>query len=237
MNIHEQLWIIFRAEIEDTAAKAIAGTPIWLQDQVKKFQFGDVVQIVDFAPTYPTVDTTKQIVTQASVKQTSNRFVVIKAAKGTAPSLTALSTVELNALISYLDKIKFAGTQTSVISLASDKIKIDVDVTYDGQYIQTDVKTAVIAAIESYLESLPFDGVIYLNALTDAIQSVPGVVDILFNDVITRIDGVTITGNQVTNLVTGGAWLETTYETSAGYIIGETTGGHTLNDTVNLILA
>jgi hypothetical protein len=238
INYFEQLMDLLKTEVEEIAASAVVGTSPWLKDRSLKFQFGDVVQVnSDFSVGYPTTDTTKQIVTQASVKQTGNRLVLIKVAKGTTPSLTALSAVELAAFTSYIDKIKFAGTQTNVISQEADKLKVAADVYYDGQYVQSTVKTNVINAINDYLAALPFDGTVSLNKLIDAIQNVEGVNDVVLNTVVARPDTVALSSNLVTNMVTGSDWLSRNYETSAGYIVGETTASNTLNDTINLILS
>jgi hypothetical protein len=238
INFHEQLLDLLKAEVEEIAASAVPGTALWLKDRSLKFQFGDVVQVnPDFSVGYPTINEDNMIVTQASVKQTGNRIVLIKVAKGTTPSLLALSATELSAFMSYIDKIKFAGTQTSIISLNSDKLKVAADVYYDGQYIQTTVKTNVINAINNYLANLPFDGTVNLNKLTDAIQAVEGVDDVVLNTVVARPDTIAITSSLVTNMVTGSDWIARNYETSAGHIVGETTATHTLNDTINLILS
>jgi hypothetical protein len=238
INFLEQLWDALRLEVEEIASKAVPGTALWLKDRALSFQYGDVVQVNDdFSVGYPTINTENKIVTQCSVKQTSNRLVIVKVAKGVTPSLVALSATELSAFISYINKIKFAGTQTSVISLNADKLKVVAEIFYDGQYVSTTVKTNVIAAINAYLSALPFDGVISLNGLLDAIQAVQGVDDVVLNDVIARADTVAITSNQVTNLVLGSDWMARNYETSAGYIVGETTATHTLNDTITMTLS
>ncbi len=238
INYLEQLQDLLKSEVETIAAAAVPGTAQWLKDRTLKFQYGDVVQVnSDFSVGYPTVDTTKQIITQASIKQTGNRLVLIKVAKGITPSLTALDATELSAFTSYIDKIKFAGTQTSILSQDSDKLKVAADVYYDGQYIQTTVKTNVINAINNYLAALPFDGTVSLNKLIDAIQDVDGVNDVVLNTVVARPDTVALSSNLVTNMVTGSDWMSRNYETSAGYIVGETTASNTLNDTINLILS
>ena len=237
INLHEQLIDLLVIQVETIAASAIVGTPKWLKDRCLKFQFGDVVQVnPDFSVGYPTVDPTKYIITQASVKQGGNRIVTIKVAKGVSPTFSALSAVELAAFTSYIDKIKFAGTQTVAISLPSDKLKIVADIYYDGQYVQTTVKANVITAINTYLQNIPFDGVITLNGLIDAMQGVAGVTDVVFTDVIARPDVIPLISIETIKMVTAGDWLARNYEASAGYIVGETTGGSTLNDTLNMIL-
>ena len=52
-----------------------------------------------------------------------------------------------------------------------------------------------------------------------------------------RSDAVSIISNQVTNMVTGSDWLASQYATVAGYVVPETTAGHTLTDGINMILS
>jgi hypothetical protein len=67
----------------------------------------------------------------------------------------------------------------------------------------------------------------------DAVQSVAGVNDMVFNDVIARMDVTSYGGGTV--MVAGSTELQRNYSTFAGYIVSETTTGHTLTDTLTFV--
>lgn len=229
INIFEQLQDVFKTEIEGIAAAAVPATPPWIQQKVFEFQYDaatpQVITLVDFVPTYATVDTTKRIVTRCSVKTNANKTVNVKVAKGTTPG--PLAGAEQTALEAMLDAILPAGVQRSVINLTSDKLWIDGDIYYNGQYSAT-ISADVIAAIKAYLADLPFDGVVKISSIEDAIQSVAGVTDVVITEVRARAN-TTAFGSAST--------IARTWDTVAGYIVEETTAGQTFTDTLTFTVA
>ncbi len=228
---HETLWDILKKEIEGIAEKAIPGTAKWWQDQIFKFQFSSttpqVISLIDFYPKYAVQDPTLRIITRASIKQDGNKVIGIKVAKGIYPSISALSVDEKSALQNYVDKIKFAGTEVNITSLNADRLRIAAEVYYEGQFVQSVVKAAVIVAIDEFLATLPFDGVFYLNKLIDAIQNVDGVKDVVVSEAKGRADAQPLTSGIIINRF---------YETKAGYMISEDIAGNTLADTITMTL-
>jgi hypothetical protein len=234
--LHESIWDIFKVDLENIAATAVAGTAKWLQKKVLEFQFDavtpQVIEVIDGVASYPIVDATKRIITRASVKQTGNKIVSVKVAKGSANSLEPLTTEEKTALSDYLDDIKLVGTEIIVVSQEADRLKVTGTVYYKGQYVESVVKAAVIAAIDNYLATFSndiqsFDGTLIVNKLIDAVQAVPGVNDFVITE---------IKGRNADQTVADGTPITRTYESVAGYIISEDTAGHTLNDTLTMVL-
>jgi hypothetical protein len=177
----EVLLDLYVSEIETKIANAPVGTVQWLKAQCLKFQYSATVpQVVnigtDFVPAYNPIDTDLQIITRCSVKTLPNQIVSIKVAKGTTPS--ALSVAELNSFKGYLTDICFAGVQYSAISVASDKLYVQAQIYYNGQYASV-ISANVITALETYMANLPFDGYVRVSAIEDAIQSVTGVTDVV----------------------------------------------------------
>jgi len=81
-------------------------------------------------------------------------------------------------------KVKLAGTDLTIISNPSDTLKIRYDIVYDplvltetGELINTPGTYPVHDVINEFIGNLPFNGVLNLTQLTDAIQQVEGVVD------------------------------------------------------------
>jgi hypothetical protein len=243
IHYHETLWDLFKVDLEAIAASARVGSSAWLHDQVLRFQYDalepQIVQVVDFVATYNPIDVSKRIVSRAAVKQQTNRRVVVKAAKDDGSGgLESLATDELSALRSYIKQIQFAGTSIGVTSLEADRIKATLEVRYDGQYVQSTVIQAVKDAINGYLSNLDFDGVIVKNRLIDAVQVVDGVVDLKLTELIGRQEVELITSSGVTTIYSlSGGIDQSQYEASAGYAVSEDTPGHTLDDTITMVLA
>jgi hypothetical protein len=192
INFHEQLWDLFKKDLEDIRDTTPVQTEIWWNDRMKnQFQYdmNDITKSVlvigdDFVPRYETVDETTRIVDFSATKQTENsRQVNIKIAKddGTG-SPTQLSLDELNAARGYVDQIQGAGLFINTISFPADELAIDVNIYFDGQYIESNVLFDVKESIRTYLKTLKFDGTIQIIKLTDAIQSAPGVTDVFYNN-------------------------------------------------------
>lgn len=226
---HEKLWDLFKVELEDIVANAPVGTDNWVQAQAFKFQYSatdpQVVSLVNFVPSYSVVDGDLQIITRCSVKTLPNKIVSVKVAKSDPPS--ALSVTELSSFKGYLDDISFAGVQYNAISLASDKLYLDAEIFYNGQYSSV-ISDNVIAAINNYLANIPFDGNVRVSTLYDAIQNVEGVTDIIINDMAIRADA-TLFANK-TYLVQNNTTIYNKYPTFAGYVVEETTVSNTFVD-------
>lgn len=225
----EKLLDIFKVELETIATNAQIGTVLWVKDMILKFQYSatlpQIVQLINFVPGYDPVDETLKIITRASVKTLPTKVVAVKVAKSEPP--TALSTPELNSLIGYLDEVSFAGVQYQVTSTLPDELFLEVEIFYNGQYAAI-ISTTVIDAIEAYLAAIPFDGIIKVSSLEDAIQAVPGVSDLVINNLSMRANGVPF-GSGV-YLVQNKTTINKSYPTNSGYVISETTAGETLSD-------
>jgi hypothetical protein len=226
---HEKLWDLFKAELETIVDNAPVGTDNWVQAQSFKFQYSatdpQIVSLVNFVPSYSVVDSSLQIITRCSVKTLPNKVVSVKVAKSDPPS--ALTATELSSFKGYLDDISFAGVQYNAVSLTSDKLYLDAEIFYNGQYSSV-ISDTVIEAINNYLANIPFDGNVRVSALYDAIQNVAGVTDVIINDMAIRADA-TAFGNK-TYLVQSNATIYNKYPTFAGYVVEETTASNTFVD-------
>lgn len=227
-----------KADIQAVADKAISGNDAWLRDQMKKFQYGDTIQLVDFVPTYVPIDVSKRIITQCAVKDIGSGIVAIKLAKGASAPFSPLTTPELNAVKDYYygtsvsQGILFSGTKAAFVTLDPDRMYVEANVYYFGQYVGSTVKTAVISAIDAFLSSFSdesFDGRVFVNRLVNAIESVPGV---------SRTELVAIKGRAAATAF-GSATvvpLQGYYDTAAGHLISEDTASQTLTDKITMLL-
>lgn len=229
----DQLLAVLRA----AAAKAIAGNNAWIRDQMLKFQYGDVINMVNFVPTYPVVDETKRIITQCAVKDAGSGVVAIKIAKGSAPPFTPLTSPELIAAKNYYygtstaQGIGFSGVKAAFITLDPDRMMVEAQIYFQGQYIQATVKSNVIAAINTFLQSFTneaFDGRVFMIRLVDAVQAVPGVTRCRLTSVRVRPASVSYASGTVID-------IQGVYDTIAGHIISEDESGHTLADSITML--
>jgi hypothetical protein len=232
--LHEQLIDLFKTEVEALVAQAAPGTPSWLQAQVFKFQYSStspqVVQLINLAPVYPVVDESLRIITRCSVTTDVANNVTVKVAKGEPP--TALASLELDALTSYIGVIGVAGISYNVVSLAADRLYVSAQVYYSGLFSSV-IKANVIAAIDAYLASIPFNGQIKISELETAILNVDGVDDVILQDVRARDNATAFPGG--TSLVIGNTLASRFWPTLAGYAISEDTAGNTLADSLTFI--
>ena len=154
----------------------------------------------------------EQIISACAVVTGTNGQVNIKAVTGASPSYTTLTTLQLNSLKSYLSAILPAGMNFNILSVASDTLTSVATIYYNGQY--TGAPAAAFVAYQNYLASLPFNGVVKISAMEQAILAVPGVTDIVWTTV-----SANTTLSIVTPLITAGATINREYPTYAGYIV------------------
>jgi hypothetical protein len=176
---HEALYEIFRAEVDDKANAANAGTARWYRDKVLEFQLGDELEY-DAATgkyRYPSIQTDR-LVKQCAVVEGNNGIVLFKVARIDNGQLKGLTNDQKNALESYLKKVRFAGTRFAVTTGDGDLIFLEIGVFYDATRTLTVVKASVEERMKDYVEKLPFNGEFYLSELIDAIQMATGVNDV-----------------------------------------------------------
>ncbi len=209
------------------------------RQKILNFQFGDIIALdSNFVPTYAVPDPAKQIVTQCAIANSDTDLLTIKVAKGISPALVPLSAPELTALQDYYygtaasQGVGVAGVNALWVNDNADKLYLEGDIFYFGQFDQTVVKAAVIVAINNYLEtfqSSAFNGEVFMNKLVDAIQSVSGVSRVNLDVVRGRGDSISFPGGTVVD-------NQGTYKTIAGYVLEETTAGNTFDDKLTMVL-
>lgn len=232
--IFEQIMDIYVSTIETLVSKSPAASTLWIQDKMFNFQYDatnpQIVQLIDLAPQYPVVDATKRIITACSVTSGISNVVNVKIAKGSP--YQALSGSELSAAQSYINTIGVAGITYTCISLDADKIYIDAEIFYTGQYSAI-IKDSVVNTLNNYLQTLSvtnFDGSIKMSDLEGVIRNVAGVVDVVMNNVKVRDDATAFASG--TYLIQNATLLQKAYNSKAGYLIQETDSGHTFADSL-----
>ena len=224
VNVFEQLQDAYKEELELIAASAVPGTSAWIKEKVLEFQYDALnpqyIQLIDLVPTYTEVDEDLRIISRVAVIESGNGVILIKVATGDDP--TTLSTPQLTALVNYLDVVIPAGPTVVASTQLADKIWIDAEIYYEGQYVAS-IQSDVELAINTYLENIDFNGVVLVSKIQDAIQGVTGVKDVVINEVRARRDST---------LFASATTVPRQWTTIAGYIIEETTASQTFADTI-----
>ena len=236
INYTEQLWDFYKSDLEAIVTAAPVGSAAWLQSEILKFQYlTGVPQVLEvdsnYAVNYETIDPTLRIITRCAIVRTGQRKILIKVAVDDPP--VAMGATPLLELYGYADYKMNAGVNYYISSDDADEIYLVSDIYYDGQYAST-IETSVIDAINNYLANIDFNGEITILKLTDAIQSVVGVSDILIHDLAIRSNATAFANK--TYIVQNKTTLTTTYSFNAGYGVEETTASNTFADTLNFII-
>lgn len=230
----EQIIDVFKADNELKISQAIPNTPTWLTKKAFDFQYSatnpQILYIDNLVPYYPVVDDSLKIITRCSVVTTISNKVLIKVAKSEPP--TALAGGELSALQGYINTIGVAGVSYTCFSSEADRVYINADVFYNGQYSAT-IQGMVINSINNYLSKLPFNGQLQISDLEFAIRNTTGVNDVLISDVKIRANDITFANG--TYLIQNKTTISRIFPTISGYVIGEDTTGFTLTNSLNFI--
>lgn len=182
-NLLEQIQDTFVGEVETIIADGVPETAPWIKAQVLLFQYSaTVAQVIqlnaDFSISYPVVDASLRIINNCAVVGNGSGGVVIKVTSNAG----LLSGPQITALLSYLDTILGPDINYTLINANPDTLDIFGTVFYNGQYAGG-IITAVTNAVNTYLASLGFNGVVKLSDLIEAIRNTPGVTDFKPTDV------------------------------------------------------
>jgi len=162
-----------RNNINTLLSSSFVMTAEWYRLHALLFQYGDIVQLIDYVPAYASVDVEKQIIEFCSVEEVSGG-ILLKVRRKDSGIMTGL---ELNAFQSYLDDIKGIGTTIEVINLPPDSVSFYFSITYDPQINLDELKENVSNTLTNYVQNLPFDSKVYANDVIDLLQQLTGVID------------------------------------------------------------
>jgi len=193
----ESLFDAFREDVDAKISTAVLASIPWYHKIALEFQYGD--QLVFDEETqqyvYPEIHPNKQVVKYAACRDVGGGVYVLAAGASSSGTPVALDADVLTAFESYLNQRKPAGVIVEVGSYAPDRVRVFADVQYNpqvinaaGELVEDSSVRPVDDAIRAYLRNIEYGGVLNKTALVDAIQAVPGVVDIMLNRVVVRSD-------------------------------------------------
>lgn len=229
--VFEQLQDAFKKDLELIRDSSQIYNESWWNDRlINFFQYNPIdpdkgeLKIDDnFKVFYEIEDEPSKIVQFCSTTRTEGRAsATIKVAKDAGDgSPEQLDSNELNAARGFTNKMQGAGLLINVVSFPGDALKLDIDIYYKGDGVETVVRQQVIDSINLYLkDALTFDGKIKLLTLIDFIQNnIEALDDLEITSAIITPDG----GNETE--------FTRSIDTKAGYAVFDVE-----NSNINLIV-
>lgn len=190
------LWIVAVASwtienLQDTHEAAIRAviaadkphTLNWYAGESKKFQYGHVITWLTDHFGYAVIDEAAQIVKYSAAIEDEGGGVTIKAMK---EGRVILTVAELNALKAFWAKWKDAGVVLSCISQSVNLLDFAVTIyrnrsilNADNTFIADPTRNAVTDPANAYVESIDFNGTVYLLELIQQIKNQPGIKNVI----------------------------------------------------------
>lgn len=221
---HENFFDAYRLDLQVLIDTSVTGSGGYYVTALKNFQLGDTLTVQASGRLgYDVPDEAKKIIRFASFQEQPGGLVLFRVAKADANgNPVPLSAPEKTQVNGYMQKVRFAGVRTTVISENADRMRVFATLYYNSLIDLNIVKTAVQSALNGYFKNLDFDGNVYASKVTDALQRVPGVEDVFVGNLV----GVSGLGNVAFSRI---------YRTRAGYVEPDTAPGFTLNDTITYV--
>lgn len=178
--IVERLIDAHKDEVTTALDSKIPHRAKWYRDKVLDFMKGKT--LADDTDVYDTSDMTTDEIEAAKVvkyaavsENASTSILTIKVAGVKDGKKSALDASTKQQLENYLREVKDAGVRINLVNESADRFKCSLSICYDGLLEAEAVATAVLNAVQNYVENLPFNGVYSNMALVDAVQQVSGV--------------------------------------------------------------
>lgn len=185
-SLTEQVFDQHKAEVQALIDVAFVGTPEWLIDTAKEFQYGDllVVDPITYAIGYAVVDETKQLIGSVAITESANSTIM----KVRGKNSNLLSVDELTAFNGYINKIKIAGQNIVVWNYSPDTLKLYMTIIYSKQFPLSTIQSNVENVINDYVKNIEFNSFFNVNTLIDKLQAIDGMIDPRFDSGEGRFD-------------------------------------------------
>ncbi len=185
----ETLLDVFTLDISTAINSRMNGTPLFYVNALLQYQKGDELTVREdgLAFGYNEIDETKRIISQVSYSESSNDVnldnkLILKVAQGEKGHLSPVSGDDLVLIISYLNKIKFAGTRIEVTSSEGDILIPRLSVYYDGAVRETEIYDLIEEKLNDYMMNVDFDSSIYVSKIIEAIKKAEHVTDVYIDE-------------------------------------------------------
>lgn len=181
----ENILDVFKVDLAKDLQYRVNGNAAYYANALLKYQSGDSLQMNEDGTqfSYPNVDESKRIITKVSYSEIAeegfnDKKLFLKVATGEPGAYMRISDLELLSVQAYLNQISFAGTHAVVVSRNGDVLIPRLTVYYDGAVSPEEVYENIESTLNDFVQNLPFDGVVYVQKIIDAIQKAGHVVDV-----------------------------------------------------------
>lgn len=189
--IHELFFDQHTKEVDERLANEKAGTKPWYRTMALRFQYGfDLVQDKDYfdngTATAAQIEASKIIKYAAVNEAQDSSRVILKIAGETNGVLSHFDDpAQVEAIEAYINEIRFAGVQVTIINYKADKLFLNLKIKRDPLVLnEVGMKKGtegggypVKEALKAFMKELDFNGELRLSALVDKLQVIPGVLD------------------------------------------------------------
>lgn len=199
----ERIFDIHTNEVDFKILQLKPHTAHWYRNKALDYQDGfdllpDSDKFNNENATDEDIAKSKIIKYSAVTEATEESRIIIKITGEKNGKLARLKTDVEERFKQYISEIKDAGVQVTVINYEPDKLKLRITIVRDklvldknGMNLLTG-KYEVKEAIQQFMKELPFNGELSLQALTDKLQKVKGVLDLSIDEAKTSwVDGST----------------------------------------------
>lgn len=171
-------------------------------DAARAFQYGDnlIVDPTTLELIYSVIDPAARIINQAAFEElvsgnSAQLFLKVATINPITGFLQQLDDLQFPAFSNYFVNFELPGLPITIISNPPNVINFLANITYFATYDLKELKTAVAAAMTTFVQSFKFNGEFFNGDLSDFLkEQVPGIRDAYFYN--TTIDGTPFSGSQ-----------------------------------------
>lgn len=193
----ENIMDVFKVDLAKDLQNRINGTPAYFANALLKYQSGDNLIMNDEGTifSYPQVDPSKRIITRVAYYEESeegfhDKITRYKIATGSPGAYSRIEESELISIRAFLNQILFAGQHAKVVSRIGDVLVPKVTVYHDGSIPDDKLYESIETALNRYIASLDFNGVVYVQDIIKTIKDVEHVIDVSSTSASTEHQGI-----------------------------------------------
>lgn len=170
----------FRTEVDETADKIAPGTVRWYIEQCRRFQDGHELLFDEKTAQlyYAEDDPEARIIDVVAVTEGADALSIKVATLDDQNRIVPLSADQLRNFAGYIDAIKFAGVEVTVVSTTADAVRYDMEVFYDPTVPATTVRERVVNALDAFRTGADFNATLYRQRFIAAVMAAEGVVTV-----------------------------------------------------------
>lgn len=185
--ILEKLFDQHHTEVTQKIYEQKIGSLRWYRNKALDFQYGfdllkDTDKFINGDASEDIINQSKIVKYAAVTEAEQESRVIIKIAGEQQGKLSPIDQVQQAAFDAYVDEIRFAGTNITVINFEPDRLYLTINIYRDPLVLDENGVSIlngnipVNDALEEFMKELPFNGELTIQNLVDKLQVVEGVI-------------------------------------------------------------